>query len=170
MDNGAVSTETARGRDGSGNMTAWNGVTRGSRRGAQRKGRKEGLIQRTGMKTSVVEDDTRETQQGLWDTVPGMLDSMVFIDNSIGTRRMQAALENVEMRNHDNFIVMRGEISHIGLSDWHNTGSPALFPPAGEADEVPSCLGLSNWREPIGSGPTWVCWNLPCSDRCRNLF
>lgn len=46
-----------------------------------------------------------------------MLDSMVFIDSSIGMRRIQAALENVEMRIHENFIVMRGEISHIGLSD-----------------------------------------------------
>lgn len=48
-----------------GNVMAWNGVTRGSRRDAQRKGRKEGLIQRMGMKTFVVEDGTREAQQGL---------------------------------------------------------------------------------------------------------
>lgn len=46
-------------------MTACNGVMRGRRRGVQRKGRNEGLIQKMGVRTSVVEDDTREAQQGL---------------------------------------------------------------------------------------------------------
>lgn len=103
-------------------MTEWHGMESWWKTvGVQRKGRWEGLPQRT----SIVKDDTREAQQREWITLGAAevlrsrtLDA--FIDNSTGSRSLQVTLGRIwGCRDEKSWkCLIWWELAYSGLPKW----------------------------------------------------